>query len=121
MSALLPRFVIIPLFLLTSQWVPTMAEENRALTLDVHHDGDAVAVRLIGNASEATEVSYTLEIVGKSTSRHQGKTTIPANVEATLSTLRMATGENWCVRLEAEEAGHAPYEITRGNCAASEK
>jgi hypothetical protein len=121
MSPLRRALLIMPLFLLTYQWVPAMAEDNRALTLDVQHDGDAVAVRLIGYASEATVVSYTIEITGNSTSRHRGKTTLPANVEATLSTLRMTTGENWCVRLEAEEAGRETYEITRGNCATPAK
>lgn len=74
-------------------------------------------MQLIGEATEARQVSYELEVTGKSNSRHRGKTTLAANTRMVLSTIKVSAGPDWCVRLMAEEEGRAPYEIREGHCA----
>jgi hypothetical protein len=101
--------------------VPAMsAAEPNALTLDVAARDGIIEVRLIGLSARAQEVTYALEVSGQSTSRHRGKTTLAAGTEAVLSTMRAEAGENWCVRLVAEEEGRAPYEITEGSSCPAE-
>jgi hypothetical protein len=96
--------------------VPAMtAAPSRALTLDVDDHGGVIEVRLIGLSDRSQQVSYALEVNGQSTSRHRGKTVLAAGTSAVLSTMRASAGENWCVRLVAEEEGSAPYEITQGS------
>lgn len=104
--------------LLAPATVPAMTEEPRALTLDVRPHEGGIEVQLIGLSPRRQQVSYTLEVTGQSTSRHRGTTTLAADTRAVLSTLRSHGGDNWCVTLKAEEEGRAPYEITRGSCAA---
>lgn len=98
---------------------PAMTETPRALSLDVENRDGMLEVRLIGLSPREQGVSYALEITGRSTSRHRGSTQLAAGTRAVLSVMRTDAGENWCVKLVAEEEGHAPYEITRGNCAST--
>lgn len=110
------------LLLLTPGTPPPMteqtAEQPRALTLDVQQRDGVIAVQLIGHSVRTQEVSYLLEVTGQSTSRHRGKTTLTAGTTAVLSTMRASAGENWCVKLAAEEPGRVPYEVIEGSCAA---
>lgn len=97
---------------------PAMTEAPHALTLDVEARDGMLEVRLTGLSPRAQAVSYDLEVTGRSTSKHKGRTTLAAGTQAVLSTMRTAAGEDWCVKLVAEEEGRAPYAITRGTCAA---
>lgn len=99
---------------------PTAAatDDPRALSLIVEERDGMIEVQLIGLAPEARGVSYSLEVTGRSTARHRGATTLASGTRAVLSTLRTAAGEDWCVRLTAEEDGRDPYAIMRGPCAA---
>lgn len=97
---------------------PAMTEAPHALTLDVEERDGTLEVRLTGLSPRAQAVSYDLEVTGRSTSKHKGRTTLAAGTQAVLSTMRTAAGEDWCVKLVAEEEGRAPYAITRGTCAA---
>lgn len=96
----------------------TTPETPRALSLDVEDKGGMIEVRLTGLSPRAQGVSYSLEVTGTSTSRHRGSTQLAAGTRAVLSTMRTSAGADWCVKLVAEEEGRAPYEITRGTCAA---
>lgn len=97
--------------------VPAMTDEAHALTLDVQATNGVIEVQLIGLSPRAQAVSYALEVTGQSTSRHRGSTTLTPGTRAVLSTMRTQVADNWCVKLVAEDAGSAPYEITRGPCA----
>ncbi len=116
---MLPGPLAVLLLSLASSTVPNMNDNApHALALDIQRLGDAIEVQLIGQSPQARQVSYTLDVSGKSTSRHHGKTTIPGNSRTVLSTIRVTAGEDWCVRLTAEEDGGEPYEIKEGNCPA---
>ena len=107
------------LALLPHATVPAMTDESPALTLDVREHDGMLEIELIGLSPRAQGVSYALEVTGQSTSRHRGSTTLTAGTRAVLSTMRTRAGENWCVKLTAEEEGRAPYEITQGPCPAA--
>lgn len=96
----------------------TMTEAPRALSLEVENRDGMLEVRLTGLSERAQGVTYALEVTGTSTSRHRGSTRLAAGTRAVLSTLRTPAGADWCVTLVAEEEGRAPYEVTRGSCAA---
>lgn len=100
--------------------MPQAASESpRALNLDVEMKGGMLEVRLTGLSPHAQAVSYSLEITGTSTSRHRGSTRLAAGTQAVLSTMRTSAGDDWCVKLVAEEEGRAPYEVIHGTCAAA--
>jgi hypothetical protein len=103
----------------TTAMPPAAPESPRALSLDVETKDGMLEVRLTGLSERAQGVSYSLEVTGTSTSRHRGATQLAAGTQAVLSTMRTTAGENWCVKLVAEEEGRAPYEVMRGTCAAS--
>lgn len=113
-------FALLALTALTAEGLPAMtqtpSDASQALSLEVRQEDGKIAVALTGHSARALEVSYLLEISGKSNSRHRGRTTLAANVPARLSTMMVDAGEKWCVRLLAEEAGKAPYEIREGDC-----
>jgi len=116
---MLPGALAVLLLSLASSTVPDMNDNApRALALDISRLGGAIEVQLIGHSPQARQVSYTLDVRGKSTSRHRGKTTIAADHRTVLSTIRVSAAEDWCVRLVAEEDGGEPYEISEGNCPA---
>lgn len=117
MTLTLPAGALV-LALLTYATVPAMTDEPYALSLDVQSADGLVEVQLIGLSPRAQAVSYALEVTGESTSRHRGATTLTAGTRAVLSTMRTRATDNWCVKLTAEEEGRAPYEITKGGCAA---
>jgi hypothetical protein len=103
-----------------SATVNAMTDFRAALQLEVRQMGETIEVQLIGDSPRAQQVSYLLEVTGQSTSRHRGKTTLAANSRTVLSTVRANAGEQWCVRLLAEEEGREPYEIRKGDCTAGE-
>ncbi len=114
-----PGALAMLLLSLASSTVPDMNDNApHALVLDIRRLGDAIEVQLIGQSPQSLQVSYTLDVGGTSTSRHRGKTTIAAGNRTVLSTIRVSAGEDWCVRLVAEEDGGEPYEIQEGNCPA---
>ena len=116
---MLPGALAVLLLSLASSTVPDMNDNSpHSLALDIRRIGDAIEVQLIGQSPQARQVSYTLDVSGTSTSRHRGKTTIAADSRTVLSTIRVSVGEDWCVRLVAEEDGGTPYEIREGNCPA---
>ena len=96
-----------------------MSNDVRALSLAVTDQGAMIEVQLIGLSPHAQDVSYELEVSGPSASRHKGRTRLTAGKRAVLSTMRTSAGDDWCVRLVAEEAGREPYEITKGRCASA--
>jgi hypothetical protein len=98
---------------------PAMTDTPHALSLDVETREGMLEVRLVGHSPQAQEVRYTLEVIGQSTSRHKGATKLAAGQRAVLSTMRTAAGDDWCVKLEAQDADGAPYSVTRGACAAT--
>ncbi len=109
------------LALVSHTTVPAMTDNAPAaavpaLTLEVRQQDGMLDIQLIGLSPQAQGVSYTLEVTGQSTSRHRGKTTLAADTRAVLSTMRTSAGDNWCVKLMAEEEGRAPYEIIQGPC-----
>ncbi|MBI1403016.1 MAG: hypothetical protein GC147_07370 [Porphyrobacter sp.] len=108
------------LLALTAEVSPAMThaapEPPKALSLKVERHGTKLAVELVGRAPSAVEVSYELEVSGRSTSRHRGRTTLAAGTTARLSTMTAEVGDTWCVRLLAEEEGREPYEIREGDC-----
>lgn len=116
-SLLLPTSAF-ALVLLSHATVPVMTDNAPALTLDVREHDGMLEIELVGLSPQAQEVRYALEVTGNSISRHRGSTTLGAGTRAVLSTMRTTAGENWCVKLTAEEEGRAPYEITRGPCTA---
>lgn len=97
---------------------PAMTDQPHALALDVGTRDGMLEVRLTARSQRTRAVSYTLEVTGRSTSRHAGSTTLAAGTDAVLSTMRTEAGENWCVTLVAEEDGGEPYRITHGPCRA---
>jgi hypothetical protein len=113
-----PAAGALALALLAPATVTAMTETPPALTLDVREAGGVVEVRLVGLSARTQKVRYALEVTGQSTSRHRGSTTLSAGKRAVLSTMRTQAGESWCVKLVAEEESRAPYEVTRGTCAA---
>lgn len=112
----LPAAALALLALLPSDTVPAMTDQPNALTLDVREHDGMLEIELIGLSPRAQGVRYALEVTGQSTSRHRGSTTLAAGTRAVLSTMRTRAGDNWCVKLTAEEEGRAPYEITQGPC-----
>lgn len=118
MTTSLPAGALALMLLSHATVEPVMNDAPHALTLDVESRDGMLEVRLTGLSPHAQGVSYALEVTGQSTSRHRGSTTLAAGTQAVLSTMRTPAGENWCVKLVAEDEGGAPYEITRGNCAA---
>lgn len=106
----------VALVLLTFSMEQLMAQETHALGLDVSEESDMVEVLLRANSPHAQTVQYTLEVTGRSSSTHRGKTSLRANTPAVLTTVRTASDGDWCARLVVEEQGREPYELTRGSC-----
>ncbi|MEO0462250.1 MAG: curli-like amyloid fiber formation chaperone CsgH [Pseudomonadota bacterium] len=94
------------------------AAQARSITLDVQVEGNQLVARILGHAKTTRQVSFSLEVTGSSTSKHNASTTLAAGAEATLSTIKVTHGENWCARAIVEEAGQEPYELSEGPCSA---
>lgn len=94
------------------------SDAPRALTLSVVENGDNVELELIANSAVAQQVQYSLELMGTSTARHRGDTSIPAGERQVLSRLKSGVGESWCARVEVTEGNGAHYTLTAGDCSA---
>ena len=105
------------LFFLTASLESAMTHEPQALALQVVDNGPQVEVQLLANSPRAQEVSYTLEVTGKSTSKHRGKTSLAAGAKHVLSTIKASKDDDWCARVVVEEEGREPYELSEGSCA----
>jgi hypothetical protein len=97
-----------------------MTDAPQALSLKVDRADGTIAVELLGHSAHAQQVSYVLEVSGRSHSRHRGTTTLAANTPVSLSTMKASVDDTWCVRLLAEEEGRDPYEILEGDCPESD-
>lgn len=91
-------------------------EAPRALALSVVEHGDNVELELIANSPVAQQVQYSLELVGNSTARHRGDTSIAAGERQVLSRLTSSVGESWCATVHVTEASGAHYTLTAGTC-----
>lgn len=92
-------------------------EPHRALALTVVETGDSVELELIANSQVAQQVQYSIELIGNSTARHSGDTSIPAGERQVLSRLKGSYGESWCATVHVTEASGAHYTLTAGDCA----
>ena len=94
------------------------SETPRALALSVIEHGDNVELELIANSQVAQQVQYSIELIGNSTSRHRGDTSIPAGERQILSRMKSSIGEHWCARVHVTEGNGAHYTLTAGDCSA---
>lgn len=90
--------------------------EDRALSLNVIETGDRVEVQLVAESSVTQQVEYEIELVGKSTARHSGNTSIAAGNRHVLSSLSSSASSNWCARAKVSEASGARYTLEAGDC-----
>lgn len=93
------------------------SEGPRALALSVVENGDSVELELIADSLVSQQVQYSVELVGSSTARHRGDTTIAAGERQVLSRLKASTDESWCATVHVTEASGAHYVLTAGDCA----
>lgn len=93
------------------------SEVHRALALEVIENGDSVELELIANSAVAQKVQYSIELIGNSTARHRGDTSIAAGERQVLSRLKSGVGESWCATVHVTEASGAHYVLTAGDCA----
>ena len=90
--------------------------DDHALSLNVIEDGDTVEVQLIANSQVTQQVEYEIELIGNSTARHAGSTSIAAGNRQVLSTLRSTGSGTWCARAKVSESGGASYTLEAGDC-----
>ena len=93
------------------------SEPPRALALNVVERDDVVELELIANSQVAQQVQYSVELIGSSTARHRGDTSILAGERQVLSRLRSSTTGGWCAKVDVTEASGVTYTLTAGDCA----
>lgn len=91
-------------------------DANRALALEVVENGDNVELELIANSQVTQQVRYSIELVGSSTSRHRGDTSIAAGERQVISRMKSSVDGNWCATVHVTEASGAHYVLTAGDC-----
>lgn len=89
---------------------------DRALSLNVVETGDSVEVQLVAESSVTQQVEYEIELIGNSTARHSGSTSVAAGNRHVLSSLRSNASANWCARAKVSEASGARYTLEAGDC-----
>lgn len=89
---------------------------DRALSLHVIEEGDSVEVQLVADSQVTQNVDYEIELIGSSTARHAGSTSVVAGNRHVLSTLRSNSSASWCARAKVSEAGGARYTLEAGDC-----
>lgn len=109
-------FLIAPVIAMASAISASASSEDRALSLKVIEDGDIVEVQLIANSPVTQQVEYEIELIGNSTARHSGSTSIASGNVQVLSTLRTNSTASWCARAKVSEAGGAQYTLEAGDC-----
>lgn len=102
---------------LVPQTEAAMPQDSHALQLAVQEADGVIEVQLIGQSDRTQTVGYTIEVTGRSTSRHEGRTVLTAGLQAVLSTIRVGAADGWCVTLTAQEEGRPAYRIVTGDCA----
>lgn len=89
---------------------------DRALSLHVVESGDSVEVQLVAESPVTQQVEYEIELIGNSTSRHAGNTSVAAGNRHVLSTMRATGSSSWCARAKVSESGGASYTLEAGDC-----
>lgn len=92
-------------------------QSDRALALEVVENGDSVELELIATSQVTQQVQYSIELIGSSTARHKGDTSIAAGERQVLSRLKSSIGDGWCATVHVTEASGAHYVLTAGDCA----
>lgn len=90
---------------------------QRALALSVTEGEGTVAIELIANSAITQQVEYEVELIGNSTSRHAGNTSIAGGNRHVLSRLSTNFDSSWCARVNVTEASGERYTLTAGDCA----
>lgn len=110
---LLPAAAV-PVFLFAAMTSQTQPRD--AVMLELEPDGGFVRLQLIGDSPMTQQVRYEIAFTGKSTSHLRGSATLEAGQRHLLSTMRMSTGPQWCVKVSVEEGDGRRYELRGGKC-----
>ena len=95
----------------------TGSEPPRALALSVVEGSDTVELELIAQSETSQQVEYSVELIGSSTARHRGNTSITAGDRQVLSRFKTSFADSWCATVEVTESSGARYTLTAGDCA----
>lgn len=94
-----------------------MPSHDYVLSLQTLVKGDMVEINLRGEASHPTDVQYTVNLSGSSTTRHTGRTRVVPGDPQTLSTLRIRGDTAWCATVEVVQDRDVSYTLRAGTCA----
>ncbi|GAA0733986.1 hypothetical protein [Sphingomonas japonica] len=87
-----------------------MPKSPHALSLDVSRRAGQVVITLTGRSAQRLAVHYTIDVSGRSTTRHAGRSAVGPESQ-TLSVVRFADQAPWQVRFDATEGDDRPYTI----------
>jgi hypothetical protein len=107
------------LLMTTAAEAPMTEDGNRAVALEVSEVGNRIEVKLVSLPGKRQTLSYSLEVMGRSTSKHRGKTTVAGDARKVLSTITSEASADWCVRASIDEENGNSYEIVEGPCSAA--
>ena len=78
---------------------------------------DFVEILIRTTSASGMEVKYALELQGRSSTRHTGRTQLNGAVGSVLSRVRVPDDSEWCATLEVTPAEGAAYRLQQGRCA----
>ena len=84
---------------------------------NVDGSGDFVEILIRTTSASGMEVKYALELQGRSSTRHAGRTQLNGAVGSVLSRVRVPDDSEWCATLEVTPAEGAAYRLQQGRCA----
>ncbi|MEM1051833.1 MAG: hypothetical protein AAGI28_07030 [Pseudomonadota bacterium] len=92
------------------------SSDTRALSLNVIERADTVEIEVIADSPVTQQIEFTAELIGASNSRHKSKSSVAAGDRQVLSRLKMSNNDNWCAKVDVNEASGASYTLTAGDC-----
>ncbi len=110
--------------LLASLAMSAGAEPNRPISLVSSRQGDAVELRVVGEASAPVEADYRLEVVSGPSSGNRsvqsGSARLRAGERSELIRLRLGTNaaEGWSAKLTVEPRSGPAYEVVASSAEA---
>jgi len=101
---------------LESQWEQAMQDEQQAVRLSAHKEGEMVEIIVSGQSTDPMEVSYDLAVAGASSTRHKGSTRLESGSEKVLSRVRIPQHDKWCATLDVTQGDGTSYRLEQGGC-----
>lgn len=88
----------------------------QVVELRVTEAKEFVVIELLADSEREQRISYDIEVIGLSRSRHSGQSTVGPGTTPPISRIRISHSGDWCASVDVREENGTSYTLEAGPC-----